>query len=93
MNEKEFTHIHLTYFKQGGKYYSEGDINLEGEVIFHEAVEEVIQRQKRGQWEGLTEGSHDFHTLVEVYTKYGPLSWLIINEHALQASKRSESSS
>lgn len=88
MNGK-VTHIELTYFKESGKYYSQGELDLPYEirdhepekglqpVMFHVAVQVVEQMLRDGKRPGLIDG-YDFHTLVTVFTEFGPLSCLFV---------------
>lgn len=71
------THVKFTYFKLTGKYYSEGELDIpyeEGQpVSFYSCLHIIEQMLREGKRPGLVDG-HDFHTLVTVYTEYGPLS-------------------
>lgn len=67
-------HVKLTYFKQNGKYYSEGE-HESPYKYFHQAVAEIKCMLDAGKRPGLIDG-HDFHVLVMVYTEDGPLPFL-----------------
>lgn len=73
------THIKFTYYKDHGKYYSEGELELgkpeDGYMQFHDVLQAVRLMLEQGTRPGLIDG-HDFHTLVTIYTQYGPLSHL-----------------
>lgn len=71
------THVKLVYFKDTGKYYSEGEIDLPHDWLFHNAVEHICQMLDRGERPGLIDG-HDFNALITVYTEFGPLPHLYI---------------
>jgi hypothetical protein len=73
------THIKITYYKDSGKYYSEGEVDLPETVAFHEAIEIMKNKFIKGERPGLIDGS-GFHALVTVFTEFGPLSWLFIHE-------------
>ena len=74
-----FTHVKLIYFREVGKYYSEGHIDLPGEVLFHDALKHVADLLNSGQRPGLVDGKH-FDVLVEVYTTDGPLPHLFVRD-------------
>lgn len=71
------THVHLTYFKESGKYYSEGEVDLRGHLAFHEAISGIRVLLMNGKWPGLSDGPHSFYTVARVYGEFGPLSFLI----------------
>jgi hypothetical protein len=71
----KFTHVKFVYFKHEGKYYSEGDHDFEGQVPFHECLSKIREMLVQGKRPGLVDG-HGFHTLVTVYTEFGPLPHL-----------------
>lgn len=70
------THVEFTYFKNTGKYYSSGEIDLT-EMKFYEALEHVRGMLNRGERPGLVNG-FEFHVLVRIFTEYGPLSHLFV---------------
>jgi hypothetical protein len=57
--------VQLTYFKDTGKYYSEGEYETELDSLT-KIWEEVRAMIQQGKCPGLLEGRHDFHTLVNV---------------------------
>ena len=81
------THVQLTYFKDHGKYYSEGELDLpykndtggERPWMFHEVLAHVREMLVRGERPGLVDGQ-DFHTLVTVFTQYGPLRHVLTRD-------------
>jgi len=70
------TEVHLTYFKDSGKYYSEGHYNTDKEA-FYEIVEEIRQMLANGIRPGLVNG-FEFHVLAEIFIRNGPLPHLFI---------------
>jgi len=57
--------VKLTYFKEGGKYYSEGEYETQIEPLY-EIFDEVREMHRRRQLPGLMVGHSDFTTLIEV---------------------------
>lgn len=58
--------VKLTYFKQRGKYYSNGDY-LSKKLQMYEIFQEVAEMLKQGNRPGLVDGGTDhFHCLIEV---------------------------
>lgn len=57
--------VKLTYFKRGGKYYSEGEYETQIEHLF-EIFDEVRELLWSKQLPGLMVGHSDFITLIEV---------------------------
>lgn len=77
-----FTHVKFVYFKENGKYYSEGEHEIPYEddgkpAPFYRCLEIVQAMLDAGKRPGLVDG-FGFNTLVTVYTVYGPLMWLFI---------------
>ena len=82
------THVKLVYYRDSGKYYSEGEIDLADVCIerrldsprrqlhFYEALKSIREMLDRGERPGLVNG-YDFHVLVTVFTEHGPLSALM----------------
>jgi len=56
----------LTYFKRSGKYYSSGEMEVDGNWDLFEIWRLIRDEQHKGRWPGLTNGQHDFITLIEV---------------------------
>lgn len=82
------THVDLVYYRETGKYYAQGEIDLpyvdDGlnplrPIMFHEALDQLRAMFNRGERPGLVNG-FDFHVLATVYTEYGPLTHLFIRE-------------
>lgn len=81
------THVRIIYFKENGKYYSEGEIDLPDVVVatvkrplhFFEAVELIKQMFEAGKRPGLVDG-HEFNALVTIYTPDGPLPFLYVRK-------------
>ncbi len=57
--------VKLTYFKESGKYYSEGDYSST-KLQMYEIFAEVRKLRDGGKLPGLVEGAVDFHILIEV---------------------------
>jgi len=57
--------VNLTYFKESGKYYSEGCYDSEKAHLF-EITEEVKQKVRNRELPGLMEGHSPFHVLIDV---------------------------
>lgn len=57
--------VKLTYFKQSGKYYSEGEYDTEKEYLF-KVFEEVKKMAEDGCLPGLMSGRSEFHVLIDV---------------------------
>lgn len=75
-------HVYFTYFKDSGKYYSSGSLDIPyvagvRPVLFHEALNNIRTRLNNGERPGLVDG-FDFHVLVTVFTEFGPLSHLFV---------------
>lgn len=68
----------LEYYKDSGKYYSNGEINVDEET-FWGAVERVVAMLNEGIRPGLINGK-EFHALITVFTEFGPLTWLYIRK-------------
>lgn len=56
----------LTYFKASGKYYSSGEMEVDGSMALYEIWDHIEAEMKKGKWPGLVDGQHDFHTVIEV---------------------------
>lgn len=58
----------LNYFKQTGKWYSEGEYEtqLTSDDGLYEVWEEVVGMFRKGKRPGLVDGKQEFNTLVEV---------------------------
>lgn len=70
-------HVEFTYFKQSGKYYSEGEADIEAEHFF-QVVHKIREMLLAGSRPGLLDGTNCFHTLAKIYTEHGPLPYLFI---------------
>lgn len=57
--------VQLTYFKSGGKYYSDGEYETEKEQLW-EIWDEIREMLKKGKKPGLIDGPNEFHVLVNV---------------------------
>jgi len=57
--------VQLTYFKDTGKYYSDGEYETEIESLI-EIWHEVRGMISRGELPGLIKGRNEFHILVNV---------------------------
>lgn len=57
--------VELTYFKESGKYYSDGEYVSEQEQLW-KIWEEVAEMFRRGERPGLVDGKQEFNTLVNV---------------------------
>lgn len=57
--------VQLTYFKESGKYYSDGEYVSEQEDL-GKIWEEVAEMFKRGKRPGLVDGKQGFNTLVNL---------------------------
>ena len=77
-NHSEFTHVKFVYFKESGKYYSEGALDFPY-APFYDICTKVREMLKRGERPGLIDG-HDFDVLCTVYTDVGPLPVLFVKE-------------
>lgn len=75
------THVTLQYFKESGKYYSEGEHAIPYEddapVPFYRCLEIIRGMLERGERPGLVDG-YGFNTLVTIYSEYGPLPCLFM---------------
>lgn len=72
------TYVKFSYFKKTGKYYSEGEIDLEP-CMFHEALKKIQEMLNEGKRPGLVDGM-DFDVLAMVYTDHGPLPYLFVRD-------------
>ena len=59
--------VKLTYFRERGKYYSDGSYTSEKEHLF-EIFEEVENMAKDKKLPDLLEGCSEFHVLIDVPT-------------------------
>lgn len=57
--------VKLTYFKQSGKYYTDGEYDTNKEALY-EIWDEVRSKQVAGELPGLIVGCTKFTILVEV---------------------------
>lgn len=57
--------VQLTYFKDTGKFYSEGSYETDKAPLY-EIWDEVREMIKQGTRPGLAKGCHEFHTLINV---------------------------
>jgi hypothetical protein len=57
--------VQLTYFKDSGKYYSEGEYKTEKESL-HEIWAEAEEMFNQGRRPGLGKGHDGFHVLINV---------------------------
>lgn len=55
----------LTYFKESGKYYAEGEYDTTA-TVFHEAISEIATKLNRGEAPGLIKMDPSFDTLVQI---------------------------
>jgi len=85
MTTGKHTHCTLDYFKEDGKWYSQGEYVIfyedlgEGErpVPFHRCVSIVQSLLDKGERPGLVNG-YGFNVLLTVCTEFGPLQWLFV---------------
>jgi hypothetical protein len=56
--------VKLTYFKDTGSYYSDGELEVAGDTHFWDVCKEVRERVASGDLPGLIRGAR-FHTLIE----------------------------
>ncbi len=57
--------VKLTYFKQSGKYYSDGEY-WSGKLALYEIWEEVNEMLSSGKRPGLVNGKNEFYVTVDV---------------------------
>jgi hypothetical protein len=57
--------VHLTYFRKNGKYYTDGKYVSYKQHLF-EIWEEIGNLKDTGKLPGLSEGTKEFHILIEV---------------------------
>lgn len=57
--------VTLTYFKPCGTFYCSATVKVRFQALYL-IWEEIVNLQADGKWPGLTEGPHDYITLVEV---------------------------
>ena len=59
--------VSLTYFKESGKYYAEGEFNVEASIALFEVWAQVRTMMDKGELPGLCEGGgKGFSILVNV---------------------------
>lgn len=58
-------HVKLTYFKETGKYYSSGALEVEAET-YSDVVTHLKQLHQHGRLPGLTSGGKDFHMVADI---------------------------
>jgi hypothetical protein len=68
----------LTYFKESGKYYSAGVIDIDEEHMF-KIVDEVKRMLANGVRPGLVDGHSNFHVVVTVPTHEFDHPCLLLN--------------
>lgn len=73
------TYIKFEYYKKSGKYYSEGDIELDipRDEILDTTVERCKNMLNAGKRPGLIDGMH-FNVLLTIYWLWGPVNVLLI---------------
>lgn len=82
-------HIKLVYFKETGKYYSEGELNIpRRDLTFHEGLNILQDKLNAGERPGLVDGM-DFDVLATVYTEFGPLQYLFVRDEDGYVGQRS----
>jgi hypothetical protein len=70
--------ITLTYFKAGGKYYTEGEHETELNE-FYSIIDEVKRLRREGKLPGLVRGADEFmihlvvHEVPHIIPLYGPI--------------------
>jgi hypothetical protein len=64
--EKNQLTVKLTYFKQGGKYYSDGEFSVDQSIMLTDVWGLVARMRDRGELPGLVEGATEFNILVNV---------------------------
>ena len=62
--------VRLLYFKQTGKYYSDGEYETVHDS-FHDVVKEIKQMKIDGNLPGLVEGCREFIILLETQEPWG----------------------
>lgn len=71
--------VEITYFKDTGKYYSEGEIDIDSDS-FHDTVTTMVTMLNHGKRPGLIDG-FDFNALLKVFTEHGPLYHLYVRKN------------
>jgi hypothetical protein len=61
--------VKLTYFKQNGKYYSDGEYNT-NLTEYYSVINEVRNMKREGNLPGLIEGSNEGIILVTIEEMY-----------------------
>jgi hypothetical protein len=61
--------VQFSYFKQSGKFYSEGEANIEGETLADVLIN-ILSMLKQGTRPGIADG-HDLDVHVVVHTEHG----------------------
>jgi len=76
--------VELIYFKDTGKYYSEGEYTTHQDALF-QIFKEVRVLLRIGKLPGLIDGCSDFHVLVGVPDHPHDHPALILNDRLLMA--------
>lgn len=58
--------VKLTYFRRRGKYYSEGEYSVPGDLALHQIWDQVERRRDSGNLPGLVHGAKEYHILINV---------------------------
>ena len=64
------TTVKLMYFKQSGKYYSNGEYETE-KTMWHEMIDEIKQLKVDGKLPDLVDGAREFIIFVEGVEPWG----------------------
>jgi len=58
--------VNLTYFRKGGKYYSEGSFEVPASMELFQVWDAVLDLRTKGRLPGLVNGARDYQILVNV---------------------------
>jgi hypothetical protein len=58
--------VKLVYFKESGKYYSEGAFSVADTELFHETVDRARGLLNTGKLPGLVPGACEYHVLLQM---------------------------
>ena len=70
--------IKITYFKDNGKYYSNGKYTTDDKP-FDDVCKQLREMFDKGIRPGLVDG-FEFHAYCKIYTEHGPLPYLYLRK-------------
>jgi hypothetical protein len=76
--------VRLTYFKRGGKFYSEGEFKVDSTASLLEVWDMVKKMHKDGELPGLVSGARFPFIYVNVPGHEAEHPWLFVDQEGLE---------